>query len=124
MTNMSCLLAASLSRANQGIGRNAPMPGGVLTHQDEATGARACELNKASCRELSAAALRIEQGAHRLNHGVRLSGHRDGRNNDPDALLMVRDLAQDPLPHVDDDFVDGRDRKPRDNRRSWPNRTS
>jgi hypothetical protein len=28
------------------------MPGGVLTHQDEATGARACELNKASCREL------------------------------------------------------------------------
>jgi FMN-dependent NADH-azoreductase len=49
---------------------------------------------------------------------------RDLRNNDPDALLMVRDLAQDPLPHVDDDFVDGRDRKPRDNRRSWPNRTS
>ena len=30
---------------------------------------------------------------------------RDLRNNDPDALLMVRDLAQDPLPHVDDDFV-------------------
>src|ERR1700720_3903244 len=30
---------------------------------------------------------------------------RDLRNNDPDALLMARDLAQDPLPHVDDDFV-------------------
>jgi FMN-dependent NADH-azoreductase len=30
---------------------------------------------------------------------------RDLRNNDPDALLMVRDLAQHPLPHVDDDFV-------------------
>src|SRR6476646_9283367 len=30
---------------------------------------------------------------------------RDLRNNDPDALLMVRDLAQDPLPHVDNDFV-------------------
>ena len=28
---------------------------------------------------------------------------RDLRNNDPDALLMVRDLAQDP--HVDHDFV-------------------
>jgi hypothetical protein len=49
MTNMSCLLAALLSRANQGIGRNAPMPGGVLTHQDEATGARARKLHGASC---------------------------------------------------------------------------
>jgi hypothetical protein len=33
---------------------------------DEATGTRACELTEASCRELSAAALWIEQGAHRI----------------------------------------------------------
>ena len=30
---------------------------------------------------------------------------RDLRKNDPDARLIVRDLAQDPLPHIDDDFV-------------------
>jgi FMN-dependent NADH-azoreductase len=30
---------------------------------------------------------------------------RDLRNNDPNAKLMVRDLAQVPLPHIDDDFV-------------------
>jgi len=33
---------------------------------------------------------------------------RDLRNNDPDALLMVRDLAQDPLPHVDDGSITSR----------------
>jgi hypothetical protein len=37
-----------------------------LPGQDEATGTRACELTEASCRELSAAALWIEQGAHRI----------------------------------------------------------
>jgi FMN-dependent NADH-azoreductase len=30
---------------------------------------------------------------------------RDLRDNDPNAKLMVRDLAQVPLPHIDDDFV-------------------
>jgi FMN-dependent NADH-azoreductase len=29
----------------------------------------------------------------------------DLRSNDPDALVMARDLAQAPLPHIDDDFV-------------------
>jgi hypothetical protein len=52
------------SRADQAIGPRAPFPGCLLTRQDKVTGARACELNKASCHELSAAALWIEQGAH------------------------------------------------------------
>ena len=30
---------------------------------------------------------------------------RDLRDNDSNAKLMVRDLAQVPLPHIDDDFV-------------------
>ena len=74
------------SRAGQGVRGFPPFSGRLLPGQDEATGARACERNKASCHELSAAALWIEQGAHRLNRGVRLSGHRDGRgitNSDP-----------------------------------------
>jgi FMN-dependent NADH-azoreductase len=29
----------------------------------------------------------------------------DLRKNDPNARLIVRDLAQAPLPHIDDDFV-------------------
>jgi FMN-dependent NADH-azoreductase len=30
---------------------------------------------------------------------------RDLRGSDPDALVMVRDLARSPLPHIDGDFV-------------------
>src|SRR5262249_22935210 len=30
---------------------------------------------------------------------------RDLRSNDPDALVIVRDLARSPLPHIDDEFV-------------------
>jgi FMN-dependent NADH-azoreductase len=30
---------------------------------------------------------------------------RDLRENDPNATLVVRDLAREPLPHIDDDFV-------------------
>jgi hypothetical protein len=54
------------SRAGQGVGRFPPFSGRLLPGQDEATGTRACELTEASCRELSAAALWIEQGAHRI----------------------------------------------------------
>jgi hypothetical protein len=43
------------SGPDQGIAPRAPFSGCFLTRQDEATGARACELNKASCRELTAA---------------------------------------------------------------------
>jgi hypothetical protein len=43
----------------------------LVPSQDKATGTRAWELNKASRHELSAAALWIEQGAHRLSHVLR-----------------------------------------------------
>jgi hypothetical protein len=52
--------------------RGALFRGRLVTRQDEATGARACELGKARCDELLAMPVRIEQGAHLLNHGVRL----------------------------------------------------
>jgi hypothetical protein len=45
------------------MGRFPPFTRRSLLSRDEATGTRACKLNKASCHELSAAALRIEQGA-------------------------------------------------------------
>jgi len=63
--------------ADQGIGRFPPFSGRLLARQDEATGTRVRELNKASRHELVATPRWIEQ---------RLSGHRDGRgitNSDP-----------------------------------------
>jgi hypothetical protein len=45
MTNMSCLLAALLSRAGQGVGRFPPFPGCFLARQDDPSGARAPELS-------------------------------------------------------------------------------
>jgi len=54
-----------IRRADQGIGCGPPFTRRSLPSQDETTGARACELNKASRHELSAAALWVQQGAHR-----------------------------------------------------------
>jgi FMN-dependent NADH-azoreductase len=45
------------------------------------------------------------RGSASYSNQIAESVIRDLRNNDPNAKLMVRDLAQVPLPHIDDDFV-------------------
>jgi hypothetical protein len=49
---MPCL-SLPRSRADQGIRRGAPFSGGLLSGQDEATGARARKLHEASRHELA-----------------------------------------------------------------------
>jgi FMN-dependent NADH-azoreductase len=45
------------------------------------------------------------RGSASYSNQIAESVIRDLRSNDPDATLTVRDLAQGPLPHIDDDFV-------------------
>jgi FMN-dependent NADH-azoreductase len=45
------------------------------------------------------------RGSASYSNQIAESVIRDLRNNDPSATLIVRDLAQEPLPHIDDDFV-------------------
>jgi FMN-dependent NADH-azoreductase len=45
------------------------------------------------------------RGSASYSNQIAESVIRDLRNNGPNAKLMVRDLAQVPLPHIDDDFV-------------------
>ena len=46
----------------------------------------------------------------------------DLRERDPNAQLVVRDLAQTPLPHIDDDFVAATmgPNGPQTDKNSWP----
>jgi len=45
------------------------------------------------------------RGSASYSNKIAESVIRDLRSNDRGATLTVRDLAQDPLPHIDDDFV-------------------
>src|SRR5713101_7150251 len=45
------------------------------------------------------------RGSASYSNQIAESVIRDLRDNDPNATLTVRDLAQGPLPHIDDDFV-------------------
>jgi FMN-dependent NADH-azoreductase len=45
------------------------------------------------------------RGSASYSNHIAASVIRDLRNNDPDATLTARNLAQGPLPHIDDDFV-------------------
>ncbi len=45
------------------------------------------------------------RGSASYSNQIAESVIRDLRSSDPDATLTVRDLAQAPLPHIDDDFV-------------------
>jgi hypothetical protein len=61
------------SRVDQRIRVDSPFSGRLFTRQDEATGASVRTLNRASREKWLAAALRIEQGAHRLSDCLRLN---------------------------------------------------
>jgi FMN-dependent NADH-azoreductase len=45
------------------------------------------------------------RGSASYSNRIAESVIRDLRKNDPNATLVVRDLAREPLPHIDDDFV-------------------
>jgi FMN-dependent NADH-azoreductase len=45
------------------------------------------------------------RGSASYSNRVAESVIRDLRKNDPNATLVVRDLAREPLPHIDEDFV-------------------
>jgi FMN-dependent NADH-azoreductase len=45
------------------------------------------------------------RGSASYSNRIAESVIRDLRKNDPNATVIVRDLAQEPLPHIDDDFV-------------------
>jgi len=83
---MSPMTPMPRSRADQGIGRGAPISSCLLARQDGTTGTRASKLHEAGRLELATTALRIEQGAHRLSDGLGL--------NRPLAVVRVPSLEQ------------------------------